>query len=90
MKVILVCSCSGMKERAKSAFKIMFPKEEVAPMYVGKDAIRKFASENEGTNISDYANATSKQGGKFAYYIEYTDYGDVANIVNLMNGKKVA
>lgn len=90
MKVLLICSCSGMKERAKSSFKILFPKQEIPQMYVGRDSIKVFASEHENTNVYNYATAVSKQGGQFAYYVEYNDKGDVTTVYNLMNGKRVA
>lgn len=90
MKVMLVCSCSGMKEKAKTAFKILYPKAEEPEMFVGRDAIKKFASRHKGTNVANYAEATSKQNGQFSYYIEYEDKGDVTLIINLTNGKRVA
>ena len=90
MKVIAVCTCSGMKERAESAFKILFPKEEVPQIYRGRDAIKRFASEHPGTNVGNYFDAISKKNGKFAYYVEYDDKGDVTANYNLTTGKKVA
>lgn len=90
MKVMLVCSCSGMKEKAKTAFKILYPNDEEPEMYVGRDAIKRFASRHPGTNIANYAEATSKQNGRFSYYIEYDEKGDVNKIINLTTGKNVA
>lgn len=90
MKVLLVCSCSGMKEKAKTAFGILFPKEDEPEMFVGKDAIKKFSYAHSNTNVANYAEAVSKQNGQFAYYIEYDDNGDVTVVYNLATGKKVA
>ena len=90
MKVIAVCTCSGMKEKAESAFRILFPKDTLPTIVRGKDAIKKFASYHKGQNIGNYLEAISKKSGKFSYYIEYDDRGDVIDNINLMTGKKVA
>ena len=90
MRVILVCSCSGMKEKAKTAFKILHPQDEEPEMFVGKDAIKKFASYHQGTNVANYADATSKQNGQFSYLIDYDEKGDVLSIYNLTTGKRTA
>lgn len=90
MKVILVCSCSGMKEKAKTAFSILYPNDEEPEMFVGKDAVKKFASYHQGTNVANYAEATSKQNGQYSYLIDYDENGDVTLIYNLKTGKKVA
>ena len=90
MKVIAVCSCSGVKEKAIQAFKIMYPKEEVPPIYVGKDAVLKFAESKAGTNIGEYMKATAKRNSRYSYYVEYNESGDVTAIYNLSDGKKVA
>lgn len=90
MNVILVCSCGGMRDKAKTAFSILYPKDELPEMYVGRDAIKKFAGKHQGTNIASYAEATSKQNGQYSYYIEYDEKGDVTKIINLTNGKSVA
>ena len=90
MKVIAVCTCSGMKEKAESAFRILFPKDTLPQIVRGKDAIKKVASYHKGQNIGNYLEAIAKKSGKFSYYIEYDDRGDVINNINLMTGKKVA
>lgn len=90
MRVILVCTCSGMKEKAKTAFSILYPNDEFPEMFVGKDAIKKFAAARSGTNIANYAEATAKQNGQFSYLIDYDEKGDVTSIYNLKTGKKVA
>ena len=89
MKVILVCSCAGMKDKAIQAFKIMYPKDELPQIFVGKDAVKRFA-EKTGGNVSNYASATAKQNGRYSYLIDYDDKGDVLSIYNLSNGKQVA
>lgn len=90
MKVIVVCTCSGMKERAESAFKILFPNKEMPKIVRGKDAIKKLASVNSGKNIGNYLEAISKKNGKFAYYIESDEFGNVTTNYNLTTGKQVA
>lgn len=90
MNLIAVCSCSGMKERADSAFKILFPHRELPPVYRGKDAMKKFADEHPSTNVGNYLSAISKKHGQFAYFIEYDKNGDVVANYNLLTGKKVA
>lgn len=90
MKVILVCTCSGMKEKAEMAFKIMLPNEELPQIYKGKDAILKFSDAHRDTNVGNYTKAISKQNGKFAYLVEFDEKGDVISIHNLATGKKVA
>lgn len=90
MKVILVCSCSGMKEKAVQAYKILFPKEEEPTLFVGKDAIKKFASYHPGTNVANYAQAISKKNSRYSYYVEFDEKGDVTDNWNLLTGKRVA
>lgn len=90
MEVIAVCTCSGMKEKAETAFKILFPNKEVPQIYRGRDAISKFVAAHQGTNVGNYLAAISKKSGKFSYYVEYDDKGDVMENINLMTGKQVA
>ena len=88
MKYIVVCKCSGMREKAQSAFKIAFPMQDIPPAVVGKSAIISLAEKNPGTNFYRYLLAISKSRGKFAYYIEENN-GDVAYNYDLLKGKRL-
>ncbi len=90
MKIIAVCTCSGMKEKAESAFKIMFPGEELPKIYKGDGAIRGLAQSKPNTNLARYLVAIAKKNGQFAYYIEYDDKGDVLANYDLKTGKRLA
>lgn len=90
MRVIAVCTCSGMKEKAVSAYKIMFPGEEVPQLYKGSNAIRDFGDKLPNTNLSRYLSAIAKKNGQFAYFIEYDDNGDIICNYDLKTGKRVA
>ena len=90
MKVIAVCTCSGMKEKAVSAYKIMFPDEKTPDIFRGDSAIRRLAEQNPNTNLSRYLLAIAKKNGRFAYLIDYDDNGDIISNYDLRTGKRVA
>lgn len=90
MKIIAVCTCSGMKEKAIAAYKIMFPNEDVPNIYRGDSAIRGFAEKNPNTNLSKYLLAIAKKNGQFSYLIEFNEDGDVISNYDLKTGKRIA
>lgn len=90
MKIIAVCSCSGMKEKAIMAYKIAFPKTDVPEVVRGEDAIRALANRLQSTNVSKYLNAIAKKNGQYAYYIKYDENGDVAYNYDLLLGRRIA
>ena len=90
MKIIAVCTCSGMKEKAEAAFKIMYPDEEVPKIYKGESQIRLLSDNNPGTNLSRYLLAIAKKNGQFAYLIDYDDNGNIISNYDLKTGKRVA
>ena len=90
MKIIAVCTCSGMKEKAESAYKILFPGEEMPKIYKGDSAIRLLAEKNPNTNLSRYLLAIAKKHGQFAYFIDYDDNGDITVNYDLKTGKRLA
>lgn len=90
MKGLYICTCSGVEEKSKTSFKILFPKEELPKIYKGKDAIRDVAQANPNTNLSSYLGAIAKTNGKFAYYIASDDNGNVIENYNLLTGKRLA
>jgi len=90
MRIIAVCTCSGMKEKAEAAFKIMHPDEELPIIYKGESQIRLASDNNPGTNLSRYLLAIAKKHGRFAYLIDYDDNGDIISNYDLKTGKRVA
>ena len=84
MKVILCCSCFGMKKKASEAFSLLFPNEVLPPMIRGRDVIYKFANEVGNEHIK----AISKLSGKYAYYIEM-DGQNILEEYNLLTGKRI-
>lgn len=90
MKIIAVCTCSGMKEKAEMAFKIMSPDEDMPKIYKGESAIRGLAEQNPNTNLSRYLLAIAKKNGQFAYLIEFDDNRDIISNYDLKTGKRVA
>lgn len=86
---IVVCKCSGMKEKAVSAFKISNPLKEVPQVVVGANAIGVLAEQKPNTNFCNYLKAISKKSGRYAYYIK-EDNGDVVSTYDLIKGKRVA
>lgn len=85
---LVVCRCSGLKEKAEAAFKIAFPLKKLPPLFRGEDAIKDLAAKNRG-NLGSYLMAISKKHGQFAYYIQEED-GNVVLNYDLLKGKKVA
>ena len=90
MRVIAVCTCSGMKEKAEMAFKIMHPDEPLPKIYKGESSVRGLAEQNPNTNLSRYLLAIAKKNGQFAYLIDYDDNGDIISNYDLKTGKRVA
>lgn len=90
MKIIAVCTCSGMKEKAEAAFKIMYPDEKTPDIFRGDSAIRRLAEQNPNTNLSRYLLAIAKKHGRFAYLIDYDDNRDIISNYDLRTGKRVA
>lgn len=88
MRYIVTCSCSGIKEKAMSAFSFLFPDEELPEMFVGKDNIRKLRDSIPDTNFARYLDAIAKKNGQYSYYFEVSDSGDILDNINLMTGKK--
>lgn len=88
--IIVCCTCSGVRERSKSAFKILYKDMEMPEMAVGKDSIRKkievFPKES---NMAQHLQAITKKGGKFSYYIKYDDELNIVEMMDLLKGKKV-
>lgn len=87
-KYIIVCKCSGMKEKAEMAFKIAFPKRPIPQSVKGVSAITKLAEQKPNTNFYRYLLAIAKKNSKFAYYIE-EDNGDIALNYDLLKGKRI-
>lgn len=90
MKIIAVCTCSGMKEKAIAAYKILSPEEEVPQIYKGANAIRDLSNKFPNTNLSRYLSAIAKKNGQFAYLIDFDDNGDIISNYDLKTGKRVA
>ena len=90
MKIIVVCTCSGMFEQAKAAYYILYPNTELPEVYKGKDAVRSLADGQPDNNLKKYLTAVAKKNGRFAFYIESDDNGDIKEVYNLMTGKRVA
>lgn len=90
MRIIAVCTCSGMKEKAEAAFKIMHPDEELPKIYKGDSQIRLLSDRNPGTNLSRYLLAIAKKNGQFAYLIDYDDNRNIISNYDLKTGKRVA
>lgn len=90
MRIIAVCTCSGMKEKAEAAFKIMHPDDKTPNVYRGDSAIRRLAEQNPNTNLSRYLLAIAKKNGQFAYLIDYDDNRDIISNYDLKTGKRVA
>lgn len=85
---LVVCKCSGVKEKAEAAYKIMRPKAELPPVYKGKDAIVSLANQYSGTDFGGYLLAISKKNGRYAYHLGESG-GEVALSYDLIKGKKV-
>lgn len=88
-KYIVTCTCSGVREKAMTAFSLLYPDEELPEMFIGKDRIRKLIEVNPGTNFCEYLKAIVKKNGQYAYMFE-VENGDIINNINLLNGKKAA
>ena len=90
MKGLFICSCGGVKDKATTSFKILFPREEVPQVYRGEAAISRVASKYPNTNIYNYLTAIAKTNGRYAYYVSSDENGNVVDNYNLLTGKKVA
>ncbi len=87
---ILVCSCSGVPEKAQTSYKIMFPDKPVPEVFKGKNRITTLAESNPGTNLHSYALAFAKKNGQFAQLLVVDEFGNIKENYNLLTGKRVA
>lgn len=85
MNYILVCQCSGGKEKAEIAFSILKPNEPIPQVIKGKEAIAKLASQYNNSHLR----AISKLNGNFSYYININDNGKITEEYDLTRGAKV-
>lgn len=88
-KVIVRCSCGGVKTKMDAAMQVLAPGEPLPPEYKGSDAIRKFMAEHPNTNLSRHLEAVVKKHGRYCYYIEYNDAGDITDMRDLMTGRRL-
>ena len=86
MNVVVRCSCGGVQAYVASSIKTL-GLAEPNDVYVGKEKIRKLASQYPDTNLSRHLDAISKKSGRYAFYITISN-GDVAALYNLITGKK--
>lgn len=90
MRALLICTCSGMADKAPRAFRIAFPDDEEPPIYRGKDAIRRLAEQHPDTNLGKYLLGITRKSGKFAYFVESNERGDITTLYDLIVNKRVA
>lgn len=86
MNVVVRCSCGGVQTYVASSIKAL-GLAEPDDVYVGKEKIRKLASQYPDTNLSRHLDAISKKSGRYAFYITIGN-GDIAALYNLITGKK--
>lgn len=86
---IVVCKCSGVKEKAETAFKIAYPATELPPLYKGKDAIISLADKHANTNLGNHLKAIARKNGQYAYYIESDEDDNISKLYDLLKGKEV-
>ena len=84
-KRLLICSCFNQDKKAKEAFSVLFPKEELPEIIRGKDRIYKFAKERNNKHIE----AISKLAGKFADFVEL-EGEKIVKEYDLIHGKRLA
>lgn len=87
-KYIVTCRCSGIPEKAKAAFAILYPRRETPEVFRGADRIRYLADSHPGTDFGRYLLAIAKKNGQYAYYLE-EENGSVAMNYDLLKGKRV-
>lgn len=87
-KYIVTCKCSGVAEKAKAAFAILYPRRETPEVFGGEDRIRYLAESYPGTDFGRYLMAIAKKNGQYAYYMEEEDGGVVMNY-DLLKGKRI-
>lgn len=90
IKALIVCKCSGMKEKAVAAYNISFPRKPVPTIYRGAPEITKFAETKPNTNLEKYLKAIAKKHGRYAYYIEADDGGNIIINYDVISGKRLA
>ena len=89
-EVISCCSCSGVQEKSKAAYKVLFKDNEVPEMIVGTDKVRAFANGFPSeSNLNKHLNAITKKNGRYSYLVQYDDALDITYMYDLLTGKKV-
>lgn len=88
-KYIIHCKCGDTAKFSKDAFRILFPDEELPPMYGGREEIIKLAESLPDNNFSRYLKVLHNNRVKFTYYFEVGEDGNVIRQINLKTGARV-
>lgn len=89
MKAIIHCACGDMDRFSRDAFHILYPDDELPPVYGGPQKIIDFANTLPENNFSKYLKSIYRNRSRFAYYFEVDDDGNVIKQINLKSGSRV-
>lgn len=81
---LLVCSCSGQREKAETAYKLLYPEKELPEVIKGNTNVADLASRLHNEHIK----AISKIK-VFSYYVKLSENGEIIEEYDLTTGRKI-
>ena len=89
MKLIIRCSCGGVKTKMEAAMKLIAPGEPLPPEYKGSAKMVELAEKYPHTNLAEFLLTMSKKRGRFCYYIVTDDKYNITDARDLMTGRRL-
>lgn len=89
-KAIISCACGSVPDYCKKSFKILFPKEEVPPLYIKSKATALLDALPKGSEAYKQIElAAIKKRGRYGNYIEYDEDGRILDYWNLLKSRRI-
>lgn len=91
MKAIICCACGSVPDYCKKSFKVLFPKENLPPIYIkskAKDLLATIPNPSEAYKQIELT--ALKRRGRYGNYIEYDEKGDILDYWNLLKSRRIA
>lgn len=89
MKAIVCCACGSVPDYCKKSFKILFPGEELPPLYIKSKAKDILAELPETSDTYAQISLILRKRGRYGFYFEYDKSGNILDYWNLLKSRRV-